>query len=272
MRAAKTNLAIGLVVGVIIIIAIALRTRVIVHSLKISRQTVQFGQIEVGLELFARELGKLPPSGAADPVGEPYCGAMKLCEAMLGQDTHGFHKHSVFRADGRDSEGTRHLYPSPRSADNLRDRAGPFLRRRGANVHALADVFGNDHTLPFAPHTLVLCDTYERTNRAGNKTGMPILYYKSDTFNVMNDSNDDTVHGIAFDYKDNQALMELAMLAESGADTHLPITDHIISNMVSGTQPISQPKDRRDIPPYVLVSAGPDGLYATPDDEYYIPR
>lgn len=67
--------------------------------------------MDAALELFNNEFGSYPPSDANDSTGKPYCDAMKLAEAMMGQDLLGCHPKSVFRRDGLDTAGTFDLYP-----------------------------------------------------------------------------------------------------------------------------------------------------------------
>ena len=72
------------------------------------KQKAQFNAIEAALELFNNEFGGYPTTPRRlDSTGPAaYCGAMKLCEAMMGQDLLGFHPSSVFRRDGMDAAGT----------------------------------------------------------------------------------------------------------------------------------------------------------------------
>ena len=63
-------------------------------------QKSQLHSMEAATELLANEWGSYPPSDANDPIGKPYCGAMKLTEALMGRDLLGFHRESVFRRDG----------------------------------------------------------------------------------------------------------------------------------------------------------------------------
>jgi hypothetical protein len=76
-----------------------------VRSMMDMRQRAMFMAIEGELELFHNTFGKYPPSDGNDVTGLPYCGAMKLAEAMLGRDLQGFHSKSVFRGDGMDRDG-----------------------------------------------------------------------------------------------------------------------------------------------------------------------
>ncbi len=77
------------------------------------KQRAQFHAIDVAMELFNNEFEGYPDSGNMD-LDNPavaYCGAMKLCEAMMGQDLLGFHPDSDFRADCQDSAGGKGNHP-----------------------------------------------------------------------------------------------------------------------------------------------------------------
>ena len=68
-------------------------------------QKNQFHAIDVAMEMFNAEWDGYPDSGALGADNLPYCGAMKLCEAMVGRDLLGFHPDSLFRSDGLDGSG-----------------------------------------------------------------------------------------------------------------------------------------------------------------------
>ncbi|UCG57879.1 MAG: hypothetical protein JSU70_23815 [Phycisphaerales bacterium] len=151
-----------------------------------ARQNAQLRSIEAALGIFTRESGGLPPSDAVDEADQPYCGAMKLCEALMGQDLRGFDPNSRFRLDGCDGPGGTPLY----TADTLNARKGPFLTEEIANAHKLVDIYGRGRTGPFPEHVLVLCDIYERPRETGIKAGMPVLYYRANTSLTAHDVND----------------------------------------------------------------------------------
>ena len=79
------------------------------------KQKAQFHSIDAALELFNSEFDGYPDSGALDPDAMQYCGAMKLCEAIISRDLMGFHPDSIFRSNGLGSLGIN-LYP-PQTAD-----------------------------------------------------------------------------------------------------------------------------------------------------------
>ena len=234
------------------------------------QQKAQFHSIAAAIELFSNENDGYPPSTASDGTGQPYCGAMKLCEAMMGRDLLGFHPDSVFRADGMDSTSTRNIYLP--TQNNLRSRMGPFLQFNNANAYRLgADIYGLGQTAPFQENAFVLCDAYTRNMRTGIKTGMPILYYKADTSNNLHDPNlaptpTDSMGNI-YNYWDNQALVNLGKPWEDPGNASTPSLANparFYRNTRNNLITTVRRPYRTDY--YILISAGFDGEYGTADD------
>jgi len=248
------------------------------------KQSAQFHAITTALELFSNEFEGYPDSGALDPVDQPYCGSMKLCEAIMGQDLIGVHTNTQFRADGLDAGGTL-LYPpnidnlSPTVRDNnLKARKGPYLQAENANAYRMEDIYGQGNTGGFLPGTFVLCDVYGRQTAAGQKTGMPILYYKANTAYNFHDPNLPMTArdngGNIYNYLDNETLLALGKPWQTGAGA----TPHKLSasgpdgpdrfymntrsdKIVTTNRPVNPDK-------FILMSAGYDGEYGTADDIY----
>ncbi len=264
--------------------------RVRIYS-KTVRQMAQFHSIDAALELFNNEFEGYPPSGAMDqqkpPV--PYCGAMKLCEAMMGQDMLGFHTNSVYRRDGMDAAGTEQLYgldkDDPQYESNLKARKGPFLPLESANAYTTKDIY-ND-IAQSEPNDFVLCDVYTREMLTGKKTGMPVLYYKANTANNMHydpdqptsstnrpPSEPDNDEGNIYNYFDNLALIEIGKPWITGDVSTTPAKRHSLydngepdrfyKNTRSPKIPTASRPYRADS--YILLSAGYDGEYGTADD------
>ena len=244
---------------------------------KTVRQKAQFHSIEAALELFNSEFDGYPPSGALDPTSQPYCGAMKLCEAMMGWDLLGFHSDSVFRRDGMDATGIRKLYVST----DLASRKGPFLPLESANAYQLKDIYGEGKTAPFLEDTFVLCDVYTRDLPGAKKIGMPILYYKADTsgslhlYNVNGQENpplgpNDSAGNI-YNYFDNQALIGLGkpwMISGTGtpAEQHILYEYKRFYENTKNEKITTSPVRPYRADSYILISAGYDGEYGTADD------
>ncbi len=229
----------------------------------------QLNAMNAAIELFAYEFDGYPPSDANDATGRPYCGAMKLTEALMGRDLLGFHTKSTFRWDGLDAEGTL-LYPVniddlpvALHDSSLRARKGPFLQAENANACRLVDIYGKGNTGSFAESAFVLCDPYARPRPSGEKTGMPILYYRANPSGTAHDVvNPDNPQNI-FNYKDNQALIALGVPGKPG-ETH-PLIDpkRFYLNTRNRKTSKSMPSWGSS---FILISAGQDGLYGTADD------
>lgn len=228
------------------------------------RQRSMFMSIETALELLHNTFGKYPPSDANDVTGSPYCGAMKLAEAMMGQDLQGFHSKSVFRGDGMDSNGRVLLYPSQPDLDNLAARYPPYSEVEYANAERLADIYGKGNTGPFRGDVLVICDVFERERPSGKKIGMPILYYRADTTATLHDVNDPDNPQNVCDYKDDQALIGLGVPGKPGR-TH-PLADRKRFYLNTRNDKVGSTSRPYRADSYILISAGFDGLYGTSDD------
>ena len=233
------------------------------------KQMAQFNSIQSAIELFNNEHDGYPPSSAMDGAGQPYCGAMKLCEAMMGRDLLGFHPDSAFRADGMDAAGIRQVYLP--TEDNLRTRIGPFLQFENANAYMLAKIYGIGQTAPFQENNFVLCDVYTRQMRTGEKTGMPILYYKAETSNNLHDPNTAPTPldnmGNIYNYWDNLILVNLGKpWEEAGKDSTHSLADPVRFYRNTRNDKITTVRRPYKTDSYILLSAGYDGEYGTADD------
>lgn len=234
------------------------------------KQLAQFNSMQSAIELFSNENDGYPPSGALDGTNQSYCGAMKLCEAMMGLDLLGFHPDSVFRADGLDAAGTRPIYLP--TQNNRKARIGTLLQFENANAYRLVDIYGTGNTGPFNENAFVLCDVYTRDMRSGKKIGMPILYYKADTSNNLHDPNNfppqiSDSNGNIYNYHDNKSLVDLGKPWEDPikASTHDLATSARFYRNTRNNQIITvQQPFRTDS--YILISAGFDAEYGTADD------
>ncbi len=242
------------------------------------QQMAQFNAINAAIELFNNEFEGYPPSNALDPMNQAYCGSMKLCEALMGQDLLGFHSNSVFRRDGMDAAAVIDLYPdnidglNPALRDNnLKARKGPYLQAENANAWRMENIYGTN-VAPFLGTTFVLCDVYDRQMQSGEKTGMPLLYYKADTANsfhnpALTPTPTDSMGNI-YNYADNHALVSLGkpwQPAGSASSAHkLADPDRFYKNTQSDQITTTQRPYRADT--YILISAGWDAEYGTADD------
>jgi len=238
------------------------------------KQGAQFHSIDVAMELFQTEFDGYPNS-EYETTPDGYCGAMKLTEAMVGMDLLGFHPDSLFRSDGMNlnlSPPDDDLYPPNPTKENLKARRGPYLQLENVNAYRLKNLYGVGKTGAFDEDLFVLCDVYTRvTNKdTGKKVGMPVLYYKADISGTKHDPNVPDDPDNIYNYKDNDKLVELGMPWEPPASN-----DHEL--YASPEKFYEKTKnDKIDIPAgrpyrsdsYILLSAGFDGEYGTPDDVF----
>jgi len=234
----------------------------------LAKQLSQLQRVETALDLFKSELNFYPPSGALDENGIPYCGAMKLVEAIMGQDLYGFHPDSVFRRDGTDSKGMM-LYPDTNNlsrqaySDNFNMRKRYYLR--DGNCYHLKDLY-NDIG-PFDGNEYVLCDTYRVANKISNDEyiGMPVLYYKANTSKTAHDINDPNNPENIYNYRDNHALLALGVPGKPELKHPLYENPKIFYEITKNPK-VSGPIRPYGVDTYILLSAGKDGLYGTKDD------
>ena len=246
---------------------------------RVVKQQAQFNSINVAIELFNSEFETFPDSSATGPDGGAYCGAMKLGEAMVGQDLMGFHPHSIFKSDGTDYNGNQLYSTLTGPKVDTTARKGPYLPIENANAYRLQDIYAE--TGNFDPSHFVLCDVFGRvTNRnTGKRIGMPILYYKANTANTLHDiDNPDNPQNI-YNYKDNNELVMLGKpfdpLSQGGTHHRLAVDPtnsapgyrfymNITNEQMLATTTAAVRPYREDT--YILISAGYDGEYGTPDD------
>ena len=239
------------------------------------KQKAQFHSIEVALGLFDAEEDGYPNSNALDgsmPLpGQPYCGAMKLCEAMMGQDLLGFHPSSRFRADRTD--GANPLYDPA----TVNGRIGPYLELENANPYKLMNLYGTANTT-FDGELFVLCDVYTSVfhTETRKRVGMPILYFKANASKTLHDvANPDAS---IYNFLDNDALVMLGIPSQPGVAhpmasagitrySQLPSKPGIFYEHTKNEKITSVPRPYRS-DSFILLSAGHDGEYGTRDDVY----
>lgn len=242
------------------------------------KQKAQFHSIEVALELFSAEEDGYPNSDASDgsppPPGRPYCGAMKLCEAMMGQDLLGFHPSSRFRADRTDGSGNLLYDPI-----TVNGRIGPYLELENANPYKLKNLYGTANTT-FDGELFVLCDVYTSVfhTETRKRVGMPILYYLANTSNSSHSPPPALPGENIYNFLDNDALVMLGIPSQQGGVAHpmasagttrysQPSNPGIFYEHTKNEKITSVPRPYRS-DSFILLSAGHDGEYGTRDDVY----
>jgi len=223
------------------------------------KQKNQFHSIGVAIEAFNAEWDGYPESSpSTGPVQD--CGAIKLCEAMVGRDLLGY-----------DPTGMYNPNPADLSARTL------YLQLENANAYKLKCLYGN------APPPLrelhVLCDEYSKVTynnpdladrMNGKRVGMPVLYYKANASNTGHSKTEADQGRSTYDYRDNHMLVGFGMPwmtppPPNPASTHklFQNPDLFYQKTVNEKVTISRPH-RADS--YILFSAGYDGDYGTDDD------
>jgi len=258
------------------------------------KQYAQLHSIEAALELFNTEYDEYPESSAQDTNGQDYCGAMKLSEAMMGQDLMGFHPDSRFLLDGTDgrSQPTRLYEPGvvTNLQDNLKSRKGTYLPEDNASCNRLSDIYptvdlsASPFSSQLASQLFVLCDVYKRVENIGpageTKIGMPILYYKANTSGAFHDPNTFpptrlSNNGNIYNSFDNDAIVQMGKPWEAGGqdkphEMGLDMTKFyaLVTNKQVRISSQTPGMQRRPYKPdtYILISAGFDGEYGTRDD------
>jgi type II secretory pathway pseudopilin PulG len=261
------------------------------------KQKAQFHAIGVGLESFRVDAGDYPPSEYTGDNQTGYCGAQKLAEAMVGWDGFGYHPKSAWRSDGKadfNGDGDQELIYDTingvvdgavlqTAAENLKARKGPYLELEKSNAVKLGSIYsgsGQSSVLGIvAPDTYVLADmfgtVYNKTT--GKKTGMPILYYRADTSKALfmpttlGTDQKNTSRDAIYNVNDNYPFF--TYVAPAG-DIHPFASDRELfyKRIANPNFPPSATTPQRPYraQSFILLSAGADGLYGTPDDVYNI--
>jgi len=274
----------------IIIILIGLLVPAVQMANKYAKKVTQkhsFQSMGVGLELFSAEHDGYPDSGALDGGGQDYCGAMKLCEVMVGQDLKGFHPDSRFRNDGMN--GGVNLYPPKDTPNpivytqNIKDRR-MYLNLENVNAYKLGSLYTNG-TGKLDGDKFVLCDVYNQVwnEEIGKWVGMPILYYKANTSHTTHDVRNPNNPENVYDYKDNAELVVLGKPTEGGV--HRLYKDPVPDPLFGGQLPdwgrfyrvtlndkIATLDRSYRADSFILISAGFDGEYGTRDDVFNFGR
>jgi len=274
------------------------------------KQKNQLSAIGKAVEFFNVEHQGYPDSSAVDKAGQNYCGAMKLCEAMVGQDFLGFHPDSRFfqmgtkdgappALGGNDLYPARSVPPNPprgneqQIAESIRERKDVALPLETASAYRLGDIYAGAALASFGlPAELpVLCDVYNKVinMRTGRNIGMPILYYKANTTNIAHSPSIPSQSNI-YNSLDNQILIDLGLpwdslppkyahpLADPSKTGGLPTPDGFPTNPSAFYEQtrntgIDVPNGRPyKADSFILMSAGFDGLYGTKDDVFDFER
>jgi len=289
-------LAAAAVIAILISLIIPALSRVR-RSADMARQRAQFHSIEIALEAFRADDGDYPPSDDLGGMFEAYPGAMKLAEAVIGQDGFGFHPRSEFRNDGLADWNGDGTYDGPDESvyhvgqdtpfedadENLSVRKGPYLELETANAVRLRNIYkapigGEGLQFDPVPDRFVLCDMFRlvKNNATGKRTGMPILYYRANTSNFKHDPSDYSTNPLdnIYDHRDNRKIVELNEMWEGSVFHPMrPSNTELDGPALFYKSTLNPNFAKPPLRPYradsfILLSAGPDGEYGTPDDVF----
>lgn len=273
---------------------------------QVVKQQAQFHGIEVGLEAFRADWGDYPPSeypGDFDvKKGEAFaspctCASQRLAEALIGRDGLGFHQSSEFRAWGlADVNGDGILDPVPNAApgiydavwgvtlsgvnggvqtaeQNLAARKGPYLELETAN----AVMFSKYYEPRSIDDTYILADAFpKKMTKSGLELGMPILYYRANPGRIGNDPVYEKWGTNTYNLNDSfcgsAGIIARSVPFQSTSTSH-PLSQaysdvnaaNLFYSRILNPNFTSPPRPYR-ANSFLLQSAGPDGLYGTPDD------
>lgn len=289
----------------IVIIIMALLVPGLNRVRKIAKDVTQkaaFYDIEKSLADYRNDhQDEFPDSNALDfdTPRLPYSGAMKLCEAMMGQDGMGLHQNSRLMAvPGNDKDGDT-MYPfdlcNRTAADQYSAQQTRSIKKRtryleNLNIRPvkLNMLYGTPNPSPYSASGVcaVLADVYKRasitacTELAGEKIGMPILYYRADPRKNSHDPNEPTTSNPdnIYDYRDNHDLVRLGLpwdasiMPPMGDMTTTPRGPTIwFYERITNPDVTSAPTPFRK-EEYILISAGWDGTFGTNDDIFNFRR
>jgi hypothetical protein len=153
----------------------------------------------------------------------------------------------------------------------------------GASFYTPSAIFtANDGsaTTPSTYPNAVIGDVFQKASinathcpaRAGQKVGMPVLYYKADSSKIAHDATTTppaTPNQNIYNFDDNYAITKLGCPWEGTLTTHHPMYDdpRVFLNAITNDKVTSTPRPHNE-DGYILMSAGWDGLYGTQDDVY----
>jgi type II secretory pathway pseudopilin PulG len=303
MKTKRRKIGFSIVELLTVMAVIAMLMGILVPALNLVRklaknvnQKAEFHSIDVALETWVNESAtqQYPESTALGTgVGNVTVGAQRLAEALLGRDLVGFDPNSTWNAR-YDNDNKPDVYATTATykTASLERRQGPYLNPANAEVFQVGVLFANTlNVYPGAISTAikpapVLTDIYRVKSvvSKGNTVmaGTPILYYKANTaitqFPDVNTSGTITTADVNSIYccVDNEELIKLGQVKSPTAKQNFDPTFKSDGTHFGDWQFYKAITDRKiasqarpyNMTSYILVSAGPDGIYGTRDDIY----
>ena len=264
---------------------------------KDTNQRAEFHSIDVALETYVNEGENQPyPASKALVTSSKYTvGAQRLTEALLGRDLVGLDPNTSW--DAKLDEDKTDVYASKAKGSSqslinasLARRQGPYLNPGNAEAFQVGQLFtstsitSNVYDGSKAPAP-VLTDVYRVkkvvSNGRTSMAGTPILYYRANVSSLtFPDVNDHTTLPTPdcndiYCSRDNDELLALGQVQDQTLDQYFysgytdlvtnPDGGWIFYNAITNKQ-IAGKARPYNMTSYILISAGPDGIYGTRDD------
>jgi prepilin-type N-terminal cleavage/methylation domain-containing protein len=248
------------------------------------------------------------PSTDGEPDAAPYTvGAHHLAEALIGRDFLGFDPWTTWNAKYDEADPCIYSSTAPpKSATDIQAsldrRKGPYLNPESVEAFQIAQLYDapgnvypgnlnrNGSLISGRSPAPVLTDSYRvKTVSLPNgkqvKAGSPILYYKANVtsrlfYNSSITLSPDGGGGVSdieaaksiFNSLDNEELLKLGTIMDQGKphNFYTDVSSGLRFNFYdaitnSKITTLARPYNQTS---YILISAGFDGIFGTPDDIY----
>lgn len=243
------------------------------------QQKAQLSSIEMALEAFKEDNGSYPPSNDAVYPTSPYFygGAQKLTDALFGRDLIGFYPNMNWSAmDPSVDIDQQYLNSDPNQRKDV------YLHKGTFSVFQCGKLFATGSS-KLAPTSNVICDVFGKwpdgVSREDGKVvrpGVPILYYRAGSGNSIKAlySNYDNIllaqevyERLGFSPGESINMTFAQAMGDKFYYTGNPSNNNFgyiqnpeINPGITGKEWPYNPDS------FLLISAGPDGIYGNADD------
>lgn len=268
-------------------------------------QRCQLRDIEVGLEAWATDRnGEYPDSRFMTNGTQCVSGAQRLCEALVGRDLMGFDEDSSWNPMTDESNENAYPYSASNPFTSDTDRLPQYVDSSKIGTAQFGQIYGSvsGNNSPYTGNMdengdfisgkkpcYLFTDVFRvKSVKVSGKTfkvGSPVLYYKANSSKKTLRSDTAPTTSYIYNFTDNFAMMQYGSVADTqkvhpywtaylgvgfGGNPRQWVEDLLSSSPAPRIEPgyvegIPYNKDT-----FLLLSAGPDGLYGTKDDIWNI--